>query len=370
MFSKKKIAQRLFNKYKNRRDSDTRITAREIKEIQQLYVTSLIISAFIGVLFVLLFYLPIYMFPSFFNENVLQIQLWGLDLEIRWIRELDNFLLTYVELYFLSILSIYMIQRLAMVLDFPSMQSKHYQLHLQNIEKLSLEVKQKKEAELGLDPFLGLSRVQLYVYLLISRFKAMLSNMLIKFLLQRFASRYLLKAVIDLVGAPIYAFWNAYATAKLFKDSKFYIFSVELTDVLAEQLQQEQRIKEEISREIQHLLVSVVALKRDYSEINHYFSSRLLESLEISMHENEYKPLSMRELLEVSDPKTVQWVCLLFATGIILDGNISRRERKTLREITQDLMLKDSALSQIDEYLAAYRQGQGIRFIHEKGWIQ
>ena len=370
MFSKRKFTQRLFKKYNNKRERDARITARELKEIQQLYVTSLVISAFIGVLFVTLYYVPIYMFPSFFNENLLKIQLWGLDLEIRWIRELDNFLLTYVELYFLSILSIYMIQRLAMVLDFPSMQSKHYQLHLQNIEKLSLEVKQKKEAELGLDPFLGLSRVQLYVYLLISRFKAMLSNMLIKFLLQRFASRYLLKAVIDLVGAPIYAFWNAYATAKLFKDSKFYIFSVELTDVLAEQLQQEQRIKEEISREIQHLLVSVVALKRDYSEINHYFSSRLLESLEISMHENEYKPLSMRELLEVSDPKTVQWVCLLFATGIILDGNISRRERKTLREITQDLMLKDSALSQIDEYLAAYRQGQGIRFIHEKGWIQ
>jgi hypothetical protein len=369
MFSKQKIAQRLFDRYKSKRESDSSITARELKEIQQLYVTSLVISAFIGVLFVLLFYLPIYMFPSFFNENILKIQFWGLDLEIRWIRELDNFLLTYVELYFLSILSIYMIQRLAMVLDFPSMQSKHYQLHLQNIQKLSLEVKQKKEAELGLDPFLGLSRVQLYVYLLISRFKAMFSNMLIKFLLQRFASRYLLKTVIDMVGAPIYAFWNAYATAKLFKDSKYYIFSVEITDMLAEKLQNEQQIKEEISREIQHLLVSVVALKRDYSEINHYFSSRLLESLQISMHENEYRTLSMHKLLEESDPKTVQWVSLLFATGIILDGNISRRERKSLRDITQDLNFKEDALTHIDEYLSAYRRGQGVAFIQLKGWI-
>jgi hypothetical protein len=262
-----------------------------------------------------------------------------------------------------------MIQRLAMVLDFPSMQSKHYQLHLQNIQKLSLEVKQKKEAELGLDPFLGLSRVQLYVYLLISRFKAMFSNMLIKFLLQRFASRYLLKTVIDMVGAPIYAFWNAYATAKLFKDSKYYIFSVEITDMLAEKLQNEQQIKEEISREIQHLLVSVVALKRDYSEINHYFSSRLLESLQISMHENEYRTLSMHKLLEESDPKTVQWVSLLFATGIILDGKISRRERKSLRDITQDLNFKEDALTHIDEYLSAYRRGQGVAFIQLKGWI-
>ncbi len=369
MFSKRKIAQRLFEKYNNKRESDARITARELKEIQRLYVTSLTISASIGVFFVLLFYLPIYLFPSFFNENLLNIQLWGLDLKIRWIRELDNFLLTYVELYFLSIISIYMIQRLAMVLDFPSMQSKHYQLHLQNIQKLSLEVKQKKEAELGLDPFLGLSRVQLYVYLLISRFKAMFSNMLIKFLLQRFASRYLLKTVIDLVGAPIYAFWNAYATAKLFKDSKYYIFSVEITDMLAEKLQNEQQIKEEISREIQHLLVSVVALKRDYSEINHYFSSRLLESLQISMHENEYRTLSMRKLLEESDPKTVQWVSLLFATGIILDGNVSRRERKSLRDFTQDLNFKEDALTHIDEYLSAYQRGQGVAFIQQKGWI-
>ncbi|MFM7388194.1 MAG: hypothetical protein ACKO5L_08555, partial [Bacteroidota bacterium] len=72
MFSKRKFTQRLFKKYNNKRERDARITARELKEIQQLYVTSLVISAFIGVLFVLLFYLPIYMFPSFFNENVLQ----------------------------------------------------------------------------------------------------------------------------------------------------------------------------------------------------------------------------------------------------------------------------------------------------------
>lgn len=369
MFSKQKIAQHLFNKYKNKRENNPQITTRELKEIQRLYVTSLVISALIGVLFVLLFYLPIYMFPTFFNEHILKIQFWGLNLEIRWIRELDNFLLTYVELYFLSILSIYMIQQLAMILDFPSMESKHYSLHLLNIEKLSLEVKQKKETELGLDPFLGLSRLQLYLYLLISRFKAMFSNMLIKFLLQRFASRYLLKAVIDMVGAPVYAFWNAYATSKLFKDSKYYIFSVELTDILAEKLQKEERIKEEIKGEIQHLLVSVVALKRDYSEINHYFSSRLLESLQISMDENEYKTLSMMELLEVSDPKAVQWVSLLFATGIILDGNFSQRERRTLRAITQDLTLKENALTHVDDYLAAYQQGQGVNFITHKGWI-
>jgi len=369
MFSKQKIARNLFRKYQIKREQEAQITERELKEINRLYVKALIISGAIGVFFVVLFYLPIYQFPSFFNENFLHIQFWGLDFKFLWIRELDNILLTYLELYVLSILSIYVIQHLAMVLDFPEMQSKHYHLHSENIEKLSLEVRQKKEAELGLDPFQGLSRIQLALYLIISRFKAMLSNMLVKFLLQRFASRYVLKAVIDLAGAPIYAFWNAYATAKLFQKAKYYIFSIELTDLLAEQLHNDQRTNREIGPEIQHLLVSVVSLKRDYSEINHYFSSKLLESLGVSMDKNEFKSLDITALEKNANGKTVRWLCLLLATGIILDGNVSRRERRHLREMTRNMKLKDNALTDIEAFLKAYRSGQGVNYLHKKGWI-
>ncbi|NDB35260.1 MAG: hypothetical protein EB023_07925 [Flavobacteriia bacterium] len=363
MFSKKKIAQRLFSKYHSLRDSDVRISKKELEDVKKLYIKSLIISALIGVLFVLLFYIPIYIFPDFFNGNILKLNVFGGSIEIRWIRELDNFLLTYVELYFLSILSIYMIQNLAAILDFPSMHSRHYQLHLKNIEQLSIEVKQKNEKALGLNPFLGLSKVQLFFMLIIARFKAMFSNMLIKFLLQRFASRYLLKTVIDMVGAPVYAFWNAYATSKLFRDSKYYIFSVELSDYLAENLEKETAIQSEIKKELQHLLVSVVALKREYSEINHYFSTRLIESMAIEFEPSEYKSLDIETITETSDEKTLRWLLLLFASGIIMDGHVSRREKKIVAQIRDKVTLKNNALESLEEFLSAYKAGKGIEYI-------
>ena len=369
MFSKRKFARWLFQKYSLQRDTDTRISAQELEELRILYIKSIAVSAFIGVLFVLLYYIPIYLFPAFFNEHILAIKFWGLDLEIRWIRELDNFLLTYIELYVLSILSIYMIQRLASVLDFPSKESKYYTLHLENIEQLSLEVAQKREKELGLNPFLGLSKFQLFLFLLIARFKAMFSNMLIKFLLQRFASRFLLKTVIDLVGAPVYAFWNAYATAKLFKKSKYYIFSVELSDFLTEKLEKKDGISEDLRKEMQSILVSVVMLKREYSEINHYFSTKILETLNIQLEPHVHKPLKAKELNKVYSDETLRWIYLLFATGVILDGVVSRRERKLIQEFTHNFPRDTNPLSQIDAFLNSYKRGKAIEFITEKNWI-
>jgi hypothetical protein len=363
MLSKKKYVRRLYNKYSLQREQDTRISKRELSEIKRIYYWALFLSAIIGVAFILLLFLPIHRYPSFFNDAIINIKLLGWDFKIRWIRELDNFILTYIEVYILSILSVNMIQKLAAILDFPSTHSKHYQLHFENIELLSLEKKQKKEKELGLNPYEGLPKIQLFVYWVLSKYKALLSNLLLKYLLQSYASRYLLKLFIDLAGAPIYAFWNAYSTAKLYNAAKYYIFSVELTDYITEKLNEESSFKPFIERELQNLLVIIVTLKREFSETNHYYSSRLIETLNVTLENTQSERKSLKAVIEKSGETHINWVLLLFATGVILDGSISRRELKTIKTQIKNLGTDAGILNKIEEYLHAYKNGQGVDFI-------
>ncbi|NBU48349.1 MAG: hypothetical protein EBS34_13115, partial [Flavobacteriales bacterium] len=123
MSFRKKISNSLFYKYQGIRENDTKITFGELQEIKKIKFQFLAISALIGILFVLIFYVPIYVFPSFFNDHVFEVNFFGLELHVRWVRECSNLLLTYVELYFLSIVSIFMIHKLAAVLDFPAINS-------------------------------------------------------------------------------------------------------------------------------------------------------------------------------------------------------------------------------------------------------
>lgn len=368
MFFRKKISRSLYNKYLGIREIDTRISVRELQEIKKLEFQFLAISALIGVVFVLGFYIPIYVFPQFFNGQVIEVNFFGIEIQIRWVREFANLFLTYIELYFLSIAGIFMIQKLAAVLDFPAINSKHYELHQRNIELLCLERKQKKEKEIGLDPFKGLSSVQLLFMIFISRFKAILSNLLIRFLLQRFAGRYVFKAMIDMVGIPVYAFWNAFTMKKLFNDAKFYILSVELTDFLAEKLEFEVEVKHELSKKIHEILKSVVRLKREYSYVNYYFSSRMLESLKVEI-ETSNEDTVTELLTHHSNPRVLQFIHLVFTTGIILDGKISRQERKYILNFNRISTFKESPLNSITPFLKAYQDGRGIEYIKQQRWI-
>jgi hypothetical protein len=106
-------------------------------------------------------------------------------------------------------------------------------------------------------------------------------------------------------------------------------------------------------------------LKRDFSEINHYFSSRMLEAIgaEITTAAPNF------ELKKHAENTELNQLVLLFATGIILDGAISARERKYIKSVVRQLDNPPVILSEIDAYLFAYRKGMAVSFLQEKGLL-
>ncbi len=367
MFYHQRISERLFRRFQEKKPVSTALDESNLKAVKRLYWFSICSSGFIGAFIILAYYLPLYLFDSFFDGYVLIVRLFGTELKVFWIKELDNMMLTLLELFVLGILNIYVINKLAWLLGFPSKNSAGFNLHSENLLLISLEKKQKKELELGLNPFMGMSKISLYFYLLIVRFKAMLSNVLLKLFLQRFGSRFLLKVFIDLAAMPIYAFWNGFAAAKLFNRARYYMLSTELTELVAHSA--EESNNPVVAKELKGILNYIVVLKRDFSEINYFFSTRLLE--DINHHELVTNELGTEILDELAslDKASVDLITLIFATGIILDGNISRRERLKIRELGSALNDKHNILNRVDDYLKAYKKGRGVQFLKTEGFV-
>lgn len=369
MLIKDGFAERTFDKYQKNKDHDRHIDRTELKKIRRSYAISLIFSGLIGAVFVILFYLPIHYFQDFFHQHVIEISLWDFSFDLYWLKELDNILLTISEIVLLGILNVHMINKLAGYLDFPPNGSAQFDLHRSNIIRISLDKKQKGEKDLGLNPFAGMSKMRLFIFLLIVKIKATLSNFLIKFLLQRFASRYLLKIFIDLAGTPVYAFWNAYATSFLFKKAKYYIFSVEITEAITRKIQESSDQKELLRKSLDGLLAYVVALKRDFSEINYFFSSQLIDAAEMEFTNEEKKLLDLNTIQKELKHSETETLMLVFVTGLILDGSISRREKKHIKRLISDYRFESKIILNINNYLKEYKQGNGVNYLKSLGYL-
>lgn len=359
-----KISEWLFDSFQGKIREEFTIEAKELRQINQLQAITVGFSAFFGALFILLYYLPVHLFEDFFNSFMIEVSFLGFEFSFFWLKQLDSFLLTFLELYVLGLLSVFAIQRMGFILDFPSKELHGFELHRQNLKLISLQKKQKQELELGLNPYYGMSKFYLFIMLAFARLKAALSNFLLKFILQRFGSRYLLKIFIDLAAMPIYAFWNAWATHRLFMRAKYYIFSVQLTEAISTKIS-ENKGDTLLKSELERLLSFIVMLKRDFSEINHYFSSRMLEAIgaEITTAEPHF------ELKKHAENTELNQLILLFATGIILDGTISARERKYIKSVVRQLDNPPLILLEIEAYLLAYRKGMAVAFLTEKGFL-
>jgi hypothetical protein len=359
-----KISDWLFDSFQGKIREDITIDEKEIQQLLRLQVLTLGLSAFFGALFILLYYLPVHLYEAFFNAFVIEVSFLGFEFSFFWLKQLDSFLLTFLELYVLGLLSVYAIQRMGFILDFPSKEIHGFELHRQNLKLISLQKKQKKELELGLNPYYGMSKFYLFIMLAFARLQAVLSNFILKFILQRFGSRYLLKIFIDLAAMPVYAFWNAWATYRLFMRAKYYIFSVQLTEAITTKISENQG-DALMKSELERLLSFIVMLKRDFSEINHYFSSRMLEAIgaEITTAEPHF------ELKKHAENTELNQLILLFATGIILDGTISARERKYIKSVVRQLDNPPLILLEIEAYLLAYRKGRAVAFLTEKGFL-
>lgn len=331
----------------------------EVKSLEKIRRWALVWSATLGVLGVLVLYLPIHLMPWLFPDTLINLPWWG-PTKVPIVSTIYSIVLVVVEIYYLTIVSLQAVHKMAKVCGFPNAQDPDYQKHLEGLYSIGMERKSTEMAKYGINPMAGLNKYYLMLIVVINRLKGTITNLLIKLLLKRLLGRVMLRLWINLAGIPVYAFWNAWATSSVLKEAKVRIMApnmvIQLTDQLYELLKDDEEFKDFLFDALQFIAV----IKRQFHH-NHYF---LVEKLitKFDIETKDQKILEREELINKlnnlnSDAR--EGIAKLFLFGMIIDGKLSLKEKKTLQQLQkQGLVTFD--WSTLKSWERSFVSGQGL----------
>ncbi len=357
----KKYAQRKLVSQENGNDEE--INNDTLKRI--IYFKYTFLSGLIGALAVLLYYLPFHLFPSFFAIGNFQLSLFGFSFEITPIPISFNLLCLMIELFLLGIINVEMVNEITKKLKFKNEKSDYFEMHKIELVNISLENYKSKEKEIGIDPFAELSKFTIVLFFIFNKIKAFLSNLIIKILVRKLAGRYVLRLYTDLVGMPIYFFWNAFACREVYRRTVFYYYSQNLINFTIDYINTKHESSEEIKPILYELLATVAVKKRELNSNHFVFSYKLLGQFQVPFKKKYDLQKNLIDALKQFPDDLTNDLLLLFVTGMIIDGSINRTEKKELDRMREELKGNYPILECYDEYLAAYKRGNAEAFLRQ-----
>ncbi len=331
----------------------------EIKSIKKTERLAIIYAAVIGGIMVIALYAPQYKYVSFFSPREFTIPLFQYKINISFTSFIYGNILVFVEVVFLTMLNIYCAHEIALSTGFIDKGNKSSKEKKEFLLNISHQKKNKEIHKLGIDPYLGLGKSAIFFMNLLFSLKATLSNYFVRIIFQRLLGRYAIRVVIDLLGIPVFAFWNAMATATVLKESRIIFMGVNYLKHFEIELSKFRALSE-IEKSILYDTLQYISIsKRDYHQ-NHYALSKIIidkfsiatESVHLISKDYEINLKSCE-----SDFKKLNEKILIL--GIVLDGNVSYREKNRIKKLNTSGVLT-LEFSKIKEIANGFMYGKGI----------
>jgi hypothetical protein len=315
------------------------------------------LSAAAGALGVILLYVPFYLFPGLFPTTT--VNLMGRTFDLPLVFWVYSALLVAVEIVFLAFLNIWCAHQVAVATGFLNHRNKDVPEKKNLLLDIGLEKKDKRVLTYGIDPLLGLNRKWLLLWNLFFILKATLTNVIFRFLVQRVLGRQLIKAVQDFIGIPIFAFWNAFGTRTILRETRVVIMGQNLIEEFLAKVEKDGRWRSGDRELISDTLQFIAVSKRDFHQ-NHYLLTRnLFELMGISAREGEWQEDGFLERLQAAYPEDRRRALNLILLGFILDGRISRREKSRIRSLHESGLIPFDG-ERMEAFARNFMDGRGV----------
>jgi hypothetical protein len=337
------------------------LNVAERKAIKRLEWIALVTSGLIGTLAVLLLYLPQYYLPNLFPSMDITLPILGIT-PLPLVATIYGVVLVFIEIWALTILHVYCIQRMAVSMGYISHDSALLKEKQDKILAVSTEEKDKTLKRFGIDPYQGMKISQVWLINLLIALKATLSNMLVKILVRRVLGRYAVREVLDLLGIPIFAFWNIMATRSILREARVMIMGQNLIDFVVPTFEKiAVKIKDlpDTKSLIYDTLQFVAVSKRDYHANHAYLTAKILPIFDIEIEEKHLIPPDYDVRLAAAEPILKRFCQLLIIIGLLLDGQISWRERNRIQELHQKNII-DLSVAELTSLKNDFLEGRGI----------
>lgn len=340
------------------------LSEQEINAIRKIERNAILGSALIGAAMVLLLYLPQYYFSDFFGDVNYKIPFLKIDFPFSFLSFTYGMILVFVEIVLLTFLNIYSAHYIAVATGFINESNKLDDAKSSAILGIGKEKKDKKILSLGINPYQGLSNKSVFLLNLFFTLKATLSNLLIRIFVKRVLGRYAVREVLDMLGIPIFAFWNAYATHKVLKETRLIIMGNNLVNEIKQKLPTLNLSDTE--KEIVYDTLQFVAMnKRDFHNNHYYLSKNVLEFYGIVLKQQHVCPPNYISLLNQQSEAIKKLCSFILVCGFVLDGQISMREKNKIKKLNGLGFFTDDA-EQVESYCKNFINGKGIEELEKE----
>lgn len=327
----------------------------ESRGIRRARTVTLTMASLLGVLGVLLLYIPQYSWPDLFVNT--PIRLFGTVYELPLVTILYGLLLVYIEVNLLIAINLRGVKAIMQVCQFPRSHDPQYDRHLRALADAALEKTNRGILRFGIDPYLNLPRWGLTIFFLLNLLKAALSNMALKFLIRRAAGRYALRQVTDLAGIPVYAFWNAWSSWQVLREAQVRVMAPLTIREFVNELYDQWGKNDQFRPLILEALQYVAILKRQYNYAHFLLTETLVHRFDLQTNvtltghfaeQLAHAPAEVRRSLE-----------RLIVFGVLVDGRLSWIEKRRLRQLRQKGVLTYTP-EDIERIGNDYNAGRGL----------
>jgi hypothetical protein len=358
---KKSIAFRLGNTYLSRKTANIRkeerhgyaLSAVQKTQLKNLQLKVYAVAGAIGACAVMIVIFPFH-FTGLLDAQ--HFDLFGYQFDFELYYTIYAVVMIFPEIWLLNMLNIYAVRRICEIYKYPSVSQADYGEQVALLTEAGLEMPAKHMKLLEIDPYVGLTKFSYYTLLIGTKLKATLSNVLMKFLVRRLLGRYALRIVTDLIGIPIFAFWNAWSSRQVMKETQMRIVATAATKDFMSEFSPEEldRVKDQLAK----LFHFIAQQKRQYNFALYSFMKEML----LIFPELDLKYDSEVKIDELfgPDPEENKVMARLLVFGLIVDGTLSVKERLTIRKIAKEAWFPVS-MDELEIILKGYVNGEGLK---------
>ncbi|MFI5204363.1 MAG: hypothetical protein ACHQF2_07685 [Flavobacteriales bacterium] len=355
----KKYFARLKEKNVLAKDEFHIINENERQAIRAVSRKAMMLAAVYGVLGVALFYIPQYVFPEFFAQFSQNESVFGFEFSVNLFTIGYSLFLIFLEIFLLTRINIWAVASAANACGFPDKRDAHFDMHLDQLLNVGMEARNKETLKFGIDPYEGIPKFYIFLFTVWNMIKATLTNFLVKLVAVKIFARAQLRQYADLVGIPVFALWNAFATMRIIRNAKVYIMAPSIIHQVVERLsylKEDKNVKQNIFDAMQY----IVGVKRSFHHNHFLLVRRLIDVFDLThFKDEETDRKAFLGKIKNADPAMKMAYSKLIVLGIFIDGRISLREKKALTELYENgVILINPAKSK--KWCRQFLRGEGL----------
>jgi len=230
---------------------------------------------------------------------------------------------------------------------------------LSTLARAALELPNPPKPLDGIDPLIESSAFFIFAVSLLYKAKIALTTFLVKALLRGVLGRIAARAVLDFVGVPVTAIWNAIVCHYVLREARIRILGPFAVTELLSSVHASTELGRAAFAIAQRAAASAVVRSRNFHPNHLALIRRLNETLALEeVPEPDNTERFVHELRSLSAAEQT-FALHVLVTASIVDGKLTRAERRLLRQ-AYDACGRELALDRIEAVTRAFRAGQPI----------